>query len=70
MIGNIFDGIERPLERIQEISGEFIAEGIGLITLDMEKIWDVEMLISEGDFVQEGHATVQETELITHRLMI
>ena len=72
MIGNIFDGIERPLERIQEISGEFIAEGIGLISLDMEKVWDVEMLISEGDFVQEGqvYATVQETDLIQHRLMI
>ena len=72
MIGNIFDGIERPLERIQEISGEFIAEGIGLISLDMEKVWDVEMLISKGDFVQEGqvYATVQETDLIQHRLMI
>ncbi len=72
MIGNIFDGIERPLERIQEISGEFIAEGIGLITLDMEKIWDVETLIQEGAFVEEGqvYATVQETELICHKLMI
>ena len=38
----------------------------------MEKVWDVEMLISEGDFVQEGqvYATVQETDLIQHRLMI
>ena len=72
MIGNIFDGIQRPLEFIYDMSGDFIAEGIGLISLDMEKEWDVEMLISEGDIVQGGqaYATVQETPLISHKLLV
>ncbi|MFC4805619.1 V-type ATP synthase subunit A [Filifactor villosus] len=72
MIGNIFDGIQRPLEKINEISGEYIAEGIGLISLDTEKLWEVKVLIEEGDYLEEGqiYATVQETELIEHRLPV
>nr|MBP7913620.1 V-type ATP synthase subunit A [Proteocatella sp.] len=54
MIGNIFDGIQRPLEEVERISGEFIAEGIGLISIDMEKIWDVEILIKDGDYLTPG----------------
>lgn len=72
MIGNIFDGIQRPLEAIFDLSGEFIAEGIGLVSLDMGKQWDVTMLIAEGDYVEAGQifATVQESALIEHRLLI
>lgn len=72
MIGNIFDGIQRPLEEIYGISGDFIAEGIGLINLDRKKTWQVEMKIKEGDVVTPGevYAIVEETPLITHRLMI
>lgn len=72
MIGNIFDGIQRPLEKINELSGEYIAEGIGLISLDTEKLWNVEILISEGDYLEEGqiYATVQETALIVHKLLV
>ena len=72
LIGNIFDGIERPLERINEMSQGFIPEGIGLISIDMEKQWDVKMFVKDGDAVEEGQlfGEVQETSLITHRLMI
>ena len=37
MIGNMFDGIQRPLKTIEELSPNFIPEGIGLISLDEEK---------------------------------
>lgn len=72
MIGNIFDGIERPLKKINEISGSFIAEGIGLISIDEEKKWDVKILVGEGDNLREGtiFGRVQETSLITHRLLV
>ena len=72
MIGNIFDGIQRPLMEIERISGEFIAEGIGLISIDKEKLWDVEMLIKEGDYLTEGmvYAQVQESDLILHKIMV
>ena len=72
MIGNVFDGIQRPLEAIEKISGGFIAEGIGLLSLDKEKVWDVTILVSEDDYVESGeiYATVQETSLIVHKLLI
>ena len=72
MIGNIFDGIQRPLKTINALSGDFISEGIGLLSIDKKKIWHVNMLIKNGDFVNEGEvfATVQETDLILHKLLI
>ncbi|MGK0466035.1 V-type ATP synthase subunit A [Clostridium sp.] len=72
ILGNIFDGIERPLEKINEISYGFIPEGIGLISLDIEKLWDVDIIVSVGDELKEGYvyATVQETESIVHKIMV
>ena len=45
ILGNIFDGIERPLEKINEMSYGFIPEGIGLISIDEEKLWDVTLTV-------------------------
>lgn len=72
MLGNIFDGIQRPLEKINSISEYFIPEGIGLLSLDEEKQWEVNVVVKPGDIVQAGmvYATVQETLSITHKLMV
>ncbi|EFM39391.1 ATP synthase alpha/beta chain, C-terminal domain protein [Peptostreptococcaceae bacterium AS15] len=72
IIGNIFDGIQRPLQRIYDMTGDFIAEGIGLISIDKEKIWDVEILARAGDKLTAGQifATVQETSFINHKVTV
>ena len=72
IIGNIFDGIERPLERIFHETGGFIGEGIGLISIDLDRKWDVEMMVRKGDQVHPGQrfGSVQETPLIKHYLLI
>lgn len=72
IIGSIFDGIERPLTKIDEISHGYIPEGIGLLSLDEEKIWDVEMTAKLGDELKGGdvYATVQETPVIKHKIMV
>lgn len=72
MLGNMFDGIQRPLKKIRDDHGSFIPEGIGLISIDEEKIWEVKLHIKSGDIVKEGEifGTVQETELITHKLLV
>lgn len=72
IIGNIFDGIQRPLPKIEHISGDFISEGIGLISIDPDALWDVEIKVNVGDELAPGsiYATVQETSLIEHRLMV
>ncbi|MGV8982758.1 V-type ATP synthase subunit A [Clostridium sp.] len=72
ILGNIFDGIERPLEKINEMSHGFLPEGIGLISLDEEKLWNVDITVKLGDELKEGHiyATVQETATIMHKIMV
>lgn len=72
IIGSIFDGIQRPLDQIYAASGGFIGEGIGLISIDLEKEWDVTIQVKVGDIVSPGDrfGYVQETSLIKHYLMI
>lgn len=72
MIGNIFDGIQRPLQKIQSMNADFIPEGIGLLTLDMDKKWDVTVTVKTGDKLKAGdvYATVQETHRILHKIMV
>lgn len=72
IIKNIFDGIERPLLKMYESGTAFIPEGVGMISIDEEKLWDAEILVKPGDQLMPGsiYARVQETELIEHRLMV
>ncbi|MEQ8199297.1 MAG: V-type ATP synthase subunit A, partial [Clostridiaceae bacterium] len=72
ILGNIFDGIERPLEKINEISYGYIPEGIGLISLDEEHLWDVNIKVVPGQVLEPGsvYAEVQETPSIMHKLML
>lgn len=72
LISNMFDGIERPLQKIKDEHGNFMPEGIGLISLDEEKLWNVKFEVKVGDMVEGGmiFGTVKETEIITHRLLI
>lgn len=72
IIGNIFDGIERPLSKIYAGGGQFIPEGIGLISLDEEKLWNTEITVKKGDLLKSGDvfAHIQETSMIIHKAMV
>ncbi len=72
MLGNIFDGIQRPLQRINSMSRDFIPEGIGLLSLDEEKKWPALITVKPGDELKPGmvYATVQETLSIVHKLIV
>jgi V/A-type H+-transporting ATPase subunit A len=72
IIGNIFDGIERPLLKIDDISPSFIPEGIGLISIDENKLWKVSFKKKIGEFLCGGDifAEVSETPLINHYIMV
>lgn len=71
MIGNMFDGIQRPLDKIKSKHGSFIPSGLGLSNLDEEKIWDVKIKVKTGEEIKKGqiYATIDETSVIEHRLM-
>ncbi|MCR4431102.1 MAG: V-type ATP synthase subunit A [Tepidanaerobacteraceae bacterium] len=72
IIGNIFDGIERPLSKIYDSGQKFIPEGIGLISIDESKKWDVRILAKPGDMLDSGDvfAVVQETSMVDHKIMV
>ncbi|MDP4118032.1 MAG: V-type ATP synthase subunit A [Bacillota bacterium] len=72
IIGNIFDGIERPLVTIEGKCGAFMDRGVQIPLLDNEKLWDINVVAKEGDQVSGGYiiAQVQETPIIVHRAMI
>ncbi|MDT8336849.1 MAG: V-type ATP synthase subunit A [Candidatus Izemoplasmatales bacterium] len=72
LLGNIFDGIQRPLQSIYDLSGSFIKPGTNVSCLDMKKSWSVEFKVKEGDYIRFGQifGVIQETSLIEHRLLV
>ncbi len=72
IIGNIFDGVQRPLSEIARHSGAFIDRGISVESLDSEKKWPTHMTVKDGDAVTGGTviATVPETHALEHRIMV
>ena len=72
IISNIFDGIERPLKKLEEISGSFIGEGSMVSALDTEKKYSVTMKVKVGDSLKGGdiYAVCPETPVIEHRCML
>ncbi len=72
IIGNIFDGIERPLNVIASQSGAFIPKGVRVSSLDEQKKWSVHLTVSPGDKVYGGtiFAETRETSAIVHKSMV
>lgn len=72
ILNNIFDGIERPLEKISESGGAFITRGVSVDALDRNKKWKAHIVASVGDFLNAGDiiALVPETSAIVHKCMV
>ena len=72
IIDNIFDGIERPLKKLEEKSGAFIADGTSVSSLDKDKKYKVTLTVSEGDELKAGdiYCTCPETPVVEHRCML
>ena len=73
LIENIYDGIQRPLEVIREVSGSNnLPRGVEVPALDREKKWEFTPVVKPGDQVVGGDVlgTVQETDSILHKIML
>jgi len=72
LMGTIYDGIQRPLEALYKLSGEFIDKGLSFSSLDPEKEWLFTPSVSKGARLEEGeeYGTVQETERVLHHLLL
>ena len=72
MIEGIYDGIQRPLEKIVEKVGANITRGVEVSALDHEKKWDFTATVKAGAKVQGGDVigTVPETPVVLHKIMV
>lgn len=72
LLEGIYDGIQRPLVKLLEVSGDRIGRGIDIPSLDHEKKWKFNPTAEVGQKVESGDiiGTVQENVVIEHRIMI
>jgi V/A-type H+-transporting ATPase subunit A len=72
IIGSIFDGIQRPLEKIKFLTGDYLQRGVSVPSLDKEKKWTFNPILTAGSEVKGGDVIgeVQETSAILQKIMI
>ena len=72
LIESIFDGIQRPLDKVYEKYGDRISRGIKVDSIDHEKKWDFKATVKVGDAVSAGDfiGEVQETSIVNHKIMV
>lgn len=72
LLTSIYDGIQRPLNILRDKSGDFISRGIFIPALDESKKWEFIPTKKNGESVSQGEiiGEVQETPLISHKIMI
>lgn len=73
LIGSIYDGIQRPLNKIMEATGtNLLSRGVEVPSLDRDRIWEFEAAVTEGTEVTGGDilGTVRETTLVTQKILV
>ncbi|KAF2958990.1 ATP synthase subunit A [Thermotoga sp. Ku-13t] len=72
IVGQIYDGIQRPLNKLAEQAGDFLSRGLSLPALDRTIKWDFEAWVKPGDEVVGGDVlgVVQETSALQHKILV
>jgi len=72
LLGTIYDGIQRPLTKLLELSGRFIERGVAAEALDRDRTWAFEPRLAPGAVVSAGAVLggVQETSRLEHRICV
>ncbi|NLW48738.1 MAG: V-type ATP synthase subunit A, partial [Firmicutes bacterium] len=72
LIEAIYDGIQRPMDVMVEKAGDRITRGIETVALNRAKKWQFKPELKSGATVQPGDiiGTVQETVVVTHKIMV
>jgi V/A-type H+-transporting ATPase subunit A len=72
LLGSVYDGLQRPLETLAELSGDFIRRGVEVAALPQETRWTFMPCASAGDIVAPGDVlgVVHESQTIEHRIMV
>ncbi|KYM42103.1 V-type ATP synthase subunit A [Fusobacterium necrophorum] len=71
MLEQMFDGIQRPLLNLQKAAGDFLTKGVSVPSLNRETLWEFHPEVKVGEELKPGtiFGSVQETEVIRHKLM-
>jgi len=72
LIGNIYDGIQRPLPALRSTGGAWIGRGAAVDPLDLTRRWHFTPTVRAGQEVAPGEAAgeVEETPLVRHRILV
>lgn len=72
IIGQIYDGIQRPLSEMAKKSGDFIGRGIETTPIDLKRKYKFVPTVKKGDNITGGSilGTVDETPLLTHSILV
>lgn len=72
LIGNIFDGIQRPLVDIKNAIGNNLSRGVDLLSINRSAKWNFKPIVNLGDSIEAGDiiGLVNETEIIEHKIMV
>jgi V/A-type H+/Na+-transporting ATPase subunit A len=71
MLSSIYDGIQRPLDKIREAQGDFISRGVVVDSLDRNRKWSFVAKVKAGDRVGPGDVVGEVQEYsYAHRIMI
>ncbi|MCC8077304.1 MAG: V-type ATP synthase subunit A [Oscillospiraceae bacterium] len=72
MLEGIYDGIQRPLTEIRDLTGHTIASGVNVPALNRTKKWEFTATVQAGDAVTGGDiiGTVPETPTVLHKIMV
>lgn len=67
----VFDGIQRPLNELEKLSGHFLKRGLTVAAIDRKRLWDFTPVVKRGDPVEGGTilGTVPETSTVEHKVM-
>ncbi len=72
LLGQVFDGVQRPLDRLAVEQGDFLSRGARAAALDRERLWPFQPAVHAGDQVCGGAVlgTVPETPALVHRVLV
>jgi len=72
LIGNIYDGVQRPLEALRTHAGDFVRRGVSVDSLDRKRKWRFIPTAKEGDVLAEGQqlGKVQESKIVEHIVLV
>ena len=72
LLESVYDGVQRPLDELERVSGSFLARGVSAPALDRAKRWEFVASVPVGSRVESGQVvgTVAENVVVEHRVMV